>query len=88
MAQPAKQFFDKTIDDLSLLSRWASIALRDQFAEIQKDVPVLVCYPMKFDVGLTTNKVSSPTPKIEIIWHPLQILCFTIRKTWKNGNLK
>ena len=35
-------FADKTVDDLTLCGRWASIALREQIAEIQDGVPALV----------------------------------------------
>lgn len=36
------QFAEKTTEDLSWLGQWASIALRDQLAEIQQGIPVLV----------------------------------------------
>ncbi|KAL9039682.1 MAG: hypothetical protein Q9214_004779 [Letrouitia sp. 1 TL-2023] len=35
------QFAEKDNEDLSLLGRWASIALREQLAEIQRDIPEL-----------------------------------------------
>ena len=32
-------FADKAVKDLSYLARWASIALREQLKEIQRDIP-------------------------------------------------
>ena len=52
MKQVENTFADKVPGDLSWLARWASIAVRDQLAEIQNDVPVLVRTP--FQVRLHT----------------------------------